>query len=98
VLGALVLVFGVVLGAGSWRAYVAEHADNADNAGSPEGPAGQRQGRARALVKPKEVIKPVSEAASTPSYGSGTRQPAAERRSMRVTAAAQAHQQSAACL
>lgn len=65
VVAVLALVVSVVLGGGTWRTYLAESAAGED------GEEGECQGRA--LVKPKEVIKPMAVAANTPLHCSGTR-------------------------
>lgn len=52
-LGALALAVGVVLGVGSWRSY-------ADGSAVREGAGAGDEDQGRALVKPKEVLKPVA--------------------------------------
>ncbi|NNG84904.1 hypothetical protein [Streptomyces cacaoi] len=66
VLAVLALVAGIVLGVGSWRTYATESAgrEGAED-GADRGPA---------LVKPKEVIRPVPAGAS--AHCAGARRPA----------------------
>jgi hypothetical protein len=66
----LALVAGVVLGVGTWRTYVAESAGE-------NGESGEDQGRA--LVKPKEMIKPVEVAAGASPHRAGARRSAGVR-------------------